>query len=287
MPVAAMLCCLVQAACERRQVGRSGVENARYTLGPPWQSSGYWFYPREQLSYEATGLAVVDQPLDGRKRITADGEAYDPGIASGAHQTLQLPVILRVQNLENGLTVMLRVNDRGPAAPGRLLSVTSRAADLLGMHPGDATRVRLTEQQTLSQGVLYQVQGAPKPLAVAAPVGVVQERSLMSQADSIPAVARMRVHEQPSIASADPLNPAISDGQPHPGALWIDAGTFSAVRIAGQLAARIRGSVHRQGRGRSAAYGVRIGPFGSVSEADAALDRAHSAGVTGARITVE
>ena len=71
-------------------------------------------------------------PRSGRGRSTANGEIYDPDRLVGAHRTLQLPAIVTVRNLQNGRELRLRVNDRGPAAPGRILGLSPRAAAVAG-----------------------------------------------------------------------------------------------------------------------------------------------------------
>ena len=273
--------------CGHRQPKSSSLPQPHYTLGSPWQSEGYWFYPSEELTYSATGLAVVDaRGRDGKS--TADGERYDPALLTGAHQTLQLPVILHVRNLENGLEIALRVNDRGPGSPGRLLSVTPRAAQLLQMVPGRATRVRLVEDESLSRRSWDRLEGAPEPDVIAAPVGTVQERSLMADNASgrvdRAGAARPMV---PEPVASEQAAEAVRTGVADPGALWIDAGRFSQPGYARRLAARLAGTVRQEGQGRSASFKVRVGPFELTAEADAALDRARSAGVTGARIIVE
>ena len=79
--------------------------------------------------------------LYGRK--TASGEVLRPGTLTAAHRTLPFGTCLRVINLENGRTVQVRVNDRGPYAAGRILDVSETAAHALGMHGRGVTRVRL------------------------------------------------------------------------------------------------------------------------------------------------
>ena len=275
----------VTGGCGQQRHEPAAVADPRYTVGRPWQGDGYWFYPTEELTYEATGLAVIDTRPASTAHLTADGETYDPAIPAGAHQTLQLPVILRVRNLENGLEIMLRVNDRGPSSPGRLLSVTPRAAQLLRMVPGEATRVRVTEDEAMSRSLWGHVKGTPAPDIVAAPVGAVQERSLMP--DNVPSGG------QPAAAQPSPSEPEMPQlqqvvaGSADPGELWVDAGRFSEPRYARHLALMLAGAVHQDGHGRSASFSVRTGPFERTAEADAALDRARSAGVTGARIIVE
>jgi rare lipoprotein A len=286
---AIMLGCGLLSACERREAPQSSLAHARYTLGAPWVSNGCWFYPAENFAYAATGLAIVDAPRRRATRVTADGEDYDPALATAAHQTLQLPAVLHVRNLENGREVLLRVNDRGPPSPGRLLSVSPRAAQLLGMVPGRPTRVRVVEDELLSRDLLRRVQGAPPPEIAAAPVGAVQEQSLMPAGGG----TRTTGTALPSAGDSSPamstgvLSDLVTMGPADPGQLWIDAGDFSQPVYARRLAARLAGTVRRNGRSGSAVFGVRVGPFSHVDQADAALDRARSAGVTGARIIVE
>ena len=79
--------------------------------------------------------------LYGRK--TASGEVLKPGTLTAAHRTLPFGTCLRVTNLENGRTVEVRVNDRGPYAGNRIVDVSETAAHALGMHARGVTRVRL------------------------------------------------------------------------------------------------------------------------------------------------
>ena len=62
----------------------------RYHVGVPYETGGVWYYPREDMRYEATGLAVVAPARDG---LTANGEAADGSALTAAHRTLQLPAV--------------------------------------------------------------------------------------------------------------------------------------------------------------------------------------------------
>ena len=236
----------------------------------------------------ATGLAVVDAPRPERRHRTADGELYDPAAFTASHQTLQLPVVFRVRNLENGRVLTVRVNDRGPASPRRLLSVTPGTAHLLGMIPGQATRVQVTEDESLSRALLRQVKDAPAADVTAAPVTVVQEQSLTSSSASnaLESAAVSPTHEADEHPDELSIG-ALTQGPADPGQLWIDAGHFSRRIYARRLASLLSGTIHQEGQGRSVLFGVRLGPFDLVTQADAALDRARSGGVTDARIIVE
>ncbi len=278
----------LMTGCGRRKLQEPASAGVHYVLGPPWRGDGCWFYPRDEGSYVATGLAVVDGPRQGSSSRTADGETYDPASLTASHQTLQLPVVLRVRNLENGRVVTLRVNDRGPASPGRLLSVTPASARLLGMIPRHATRIQITEDTSLSETVLHSVRNAPAGDLIAAPVAAVQEQSLTSPGTSkSPGKAAPLPLYQPEAPPTELTLGGLVQGSADPGRLWIDAGHFSQRVYARQLASSLAGTLRQEGHGRSASFSIWLGPFDLVTQADAALDRARSGGVTDARITVE
>ncbi|MDA7514370.1 septal ring lytic transglycosylase RlpA family protein [bacterium] len=74
---------------------------------------------------------------------TSLGERVMPFAVSGAHKTLPIPCRVKVSNLENGKTVKLRLNDRGPFIPGRIIDVTPRAAGKLGFKKDGLAQVRV------------------------------------------------------------------------------------------------------------------------------------------------
>jgi len=78
-----------------------------------------------------------------RGRPTASGERFDPGKFTAAHRSLAFDTCLRVENLENGRSVRVRVNDRGPFVKGRLIDVSAAAARALDFVERGVTRVRL------------------------------------------------------------------------------------------------------------------------------------------------
>jgi len=110
----------------------------RYLVGKPYTVRGQVYTPKEDPSYVAQGTASW-YGADFHGRLTANGEIFSANAISGAHPTLPLPSYVRVTNLDNGRSLVVRVNDRGPYLPGRLMDVSARAADLLGfMNRGSA-----------------------------------------------------------------------------------------------------------------------------------------------------
>ena len=126
--LAALVLSLLLGACAETQVashlakrlsqdGSTSAPPPGTKIGRPYQVSGVWYYPRMQPDYDETGIASwYGHPFHGRK--TANGETYDMNALTAAHKTLPLPTDVRVTNLENGRSIVLRVNDRGPFVAG-------------------------------------------------------------------------------------------------------------------------------------------------------------------------
>jgi rare lipoprotein A len=96
----------------------------------------------EPAHYSAVGLASWYGPRFGG-RPTANGETFDGGALTAAHPSLPLPSYVRVTNLDNGRSILLRVNDRGPYADGRLIDVSEYAANLLGFRGAGIAKVKV------------------------------------------------------------------------------------------------------------------------------------------------
>src|SRR5260370_42082625 len=93
-----------------------------YKIGEPYQQNGVWYEPHEQPGYDETGVASWYGPGFHGQR-TANGEIFDATALTAAHPTLPMPVNVRVTNLDNGRSLVLRVNDRGPFSRGRIIDV--------------------------------------------------------------------------------------------------------------------------------------------------------------------
>lgn len=113
-----------------------------YKVGPPYQVGGVWYVPAEQPDYEETGLASwYGANFHGRQ--TANGETFDSASFTAAHTTLPIPSLVEVTNLENGRTLKVRVNDRGPFSPARIIDLSQAAADELGFRTKGTASVRV------------------------------------------------------------------------------------------------------------------------------------------------
>ncbi len=266
---------------------------AHDVVGDGYQLGGVWYYPREMTRYEATGLAAITPAHAG---LTADGETFDDSALAAAHQTLQLPAIARVTNLENGRQVLLRLNDRGPASPGRLLGLTQHAADLLQATDGTQIRVQLDEGMTRT--LADQLGGGPHVALAAAPRDAIQSQALppppgagqSSRGAYAPGATAISAPPASAEAVPDRMPDQVGRGAPEAGQIFLRASEFGRIDYAQRLSAQLYGLnpvIETVQDGRDRRYRVRAGPFASVAQADSALDQARRAGVVDARLVVE
>ena len=110
--------------------------------GRPYQIRGQWYHPKEEPNYRKVGQASwYGSAFHGR--LTANGEVYDMHHLTAAHPTMPLPSYARVTNLENGTSLVVRVNDRGPFVSGRIIDLSRRSAEMLGTKGGGVARVEV------------------------------------------------------------------------------------------------------------------------------------------------
>ncbi len=101
-------------------------------IGKPYSINGRTYYPAYDASYDETGIASWYGPGFHGKR-TANGEVFNKYDLTAAHPTLPMPSLVRVTNLENGKSLIVRINDRGPFASNRLIDLSKVSAQKLGI----------------------------------------------------------------------------------------------------------------------------------------------------------
>ncbi|WDI31057.1 septal ring lytic transglycosylase RlpA family protein [Hyphococcus flavus] len=178
------------AGCATQRTASPGDASPHYKIGKPYKVNGRWYHPKEDPNYVETGVASwYGAQFHGR--LTANGEIFDMNRLSAAHTTLPLPSMVEVTNLENGRSITVRVNDRGPFAHNRIIDMSREAARKLDFEQQGTTRVR----------VRY---AGPAPLmARAAP----SDRSRPPQEEPIDRVARAAEVKEPSDTSGPPAAP--------------------------------------------------------------------------------
>jgi len=113
-----------------------------YKVGNPYKIFGVSYVPQNYEDFEEVGTASW-YGADFHGKLTANGETYNSGDMTAAHRTLPLPSIVRVTNLQNGKSAIVRVNDRGPFAKNRVIDVSEHAAEVLGFKDSGTTDVKV------------------------------------------------------------------------------------------------------------------------------------------------
>ncbi|HEY9233923.1 MAG TPA: septal ring lytic transglycosylase RlpA family protein, partial [Phenylobacterium sp.] len=114
----------------------------RYKVGAPYEVAGVWYVPKEEPNYDQEGTATW-YGSEHHLKSTANGEVFDRYALSAAHTTLPLPSIVEVTNLDNGRSLQVRVNDRGPFKNGAIIDLSQEAARQLGFEQQGQARVRV------------------------------------------------------------------------------------------------------------------------------------------------
>ncbi|MFM6972643.1 MAG: septal ring lytic transglycosylase RlpA family protein, partial [Alphaproteobacteria bacterium] len=127
---------------DKNNILQSGIYSGHFKIGKPYTAFGVSYIPQDYESFEEIGTASwYGSDFHGKK--TANGEIYNMGDLTAAHPTLPLPSLIRITNLANGKTQILRVNDRGPFAKNRIIDVSEKAAELLGFKGKGTTQVKV------------------------------------------------------------------------------------------------------------------------------------------------
>ena len=247
-------------------------QGGTYKIGNPYQIMGQYYVPAEDYEYTEVGMASW-YGRDFHAKKTANGENYDMNTLTAAHRTLPLPSIVKVTNLENGRSLVLRVNDRGPFVKNRIIDVSKRAAMLLGFLEQGTAKVRVNilahESKELKAALLGEAQPIrPTPVARIATddldrnvlVGAEQGNVITNAAAAFPGTGRM----------------------------YVQAGSFSYKSSADELSSKLNGvgnvQVMPADVDGNRFYRVRVGPFYQEDEANAILAKVKDAGIYSAKV---
>lgn len=311
---------LTLAACGSTSTSKPSVPSGaggHYKIGKPYQIAGLWYYPKEDERYDNTGIASWYGPqFHGKK--TANGETFDQEQLTAAHPTLPMPILVRVTNLENGRSVVVRVNDRGPFAAGREIDMSRKAAEVLGFERKGTAKVRV---QYVGRAPLPGSPGtyvnnetftAPKPemdesekrvtsipssgivtaTTLAAPIGAKTAAASASMVTPQPSMAP--IADAPvDIAPPEPDGTVQQVAVAPSSGIYVQAGSFqnftNAEAVHQKLLAQGVQNVQVSPTyiDGTKFYRVRVGPMSDVSAADASLKSMSQSGNAGARIIIE
>ncbi|WP_439545331.1 septal ring lytic transglycosylase RlpA family protein [Sandarakinorhabdus sp.] len=227
-------------------------------IGKPYQVAGITYYPADDRDYREEGIASWYGP-GFHASSTANGERYDQDDITAAHRTLPMPSWVEVQNLDNGRRLTVRINDRGPFARNRIIDLSRKSAQLLGVDRAGTARVRLRR--------VYPAGKLPEP---------VSDKRVVLAAVETPAVATIALpagNNSPAAATKSGPNwlvqvAALSDGGR---VSWLKGFLSSFGPVLTEAAP---GGLTR----------VRLGPFRNMAQASAALAQVRAAGYGDARL---
>ena len=285
-----------------------------FKVGNSYRVDGRWYHPEETYNHSETGIASW-YGAEFHGKPTANGEIFDMNELTAAHKTLQLPSLVRVTNLENGRSLVVRVNDRGPFKRSRVIDLSKRAAELLGFKNKGTAKVRL---QVLSQESMAIAEAARRGQDTRGVEIAMNEKgrlpATISRPDERPPVKQQKIimastapSQRPGVqpverASLTPAVPGhVSNGTFYPDAvvttvpvtpttIYVQAGAFTILDNAQILAQQLqtigRAKVYPAMVNSQQFYRVRI-PAENVEQADALLARVAEAGNKNAIIVVD
>jgi rare lipoprotein A len=243
------------------------------------------------VGYRERGVASWYGPGFHKVR-TSIGEPYDMYGMTAAHKTLPLPAYVRVTNLQNGRSVVVRVNDRGPFVGNRIIDLSYSAAVKLDMLRNGTAMVEVRTIDPSAPPPVITASATPTPAAAppAATAPTIVAPAAAAPAGSTPAAA-------PAATAPGTATPTLGGGVTSPAvaatALFVQAGAFSDPANAERLAEKLRGGSYGkvivrddQIAGRRM-YRVRIGPVPSVAEFDRVVAALERAGIHDAHLALD
>jgi len=284
---------------QKRETAEEAVVAApRYKVGNPYKVAGVWYYPERDLTYDDTGIGSwYGDEFAGK--LTANGEIFDPELVTAAHKTLPMPSVVRVTNLDNGKSLVVRINDRGPFVAGRIIDLSREAARRIGYKDNGLARVRvqLLAEQSLrleklaKNGEFPSVDGArstamPEVEAVAKPTVNLTAKSNTGRSaySSTNGQSALDLLSQSRVGEVMTVSPVITQ-------IWVQVGAFHSESSAASVLAQVQtlgnGEISSLSKAGQTLHRVRLGPVQSVSEADKLLDGVMNIGFSGARIIVD
>jgi rare lipoprotein A len=275
----------------------NGVVDGPARTGAPYTIAGRTYTPVDQVDYDDVGYASwYGAELAGRP--TASGESFEPSGISAAHRTLPLPSYVEVTRLDTGRTILVRINDRGPADPNRTIDLSTGAAEQLGITELGMVPVRIRRTNPVESERAALRAGQPVAARLDTPDSLLEILRERAGRLPVPAGARAMATAPARPATPAPASATVAPAATAPavaaptiaapvpagaGGYIVQVAAFSSRARADALARRLTATVVPSGN----LFRVRYGPFATAAEAQAAVARARSLGQPGAVIQRE
>jgi len=245
------------------------VADSPVKIGKSYQVAGVWYYPADDGAYDEVGLASwYGAQFHGGQ--TANGERFDMDRVGAAHKTLPLPSYVEVTAIDSGRTILVRINDRGPFVTNRIIDLSRRSAQLLGIERSGVSRVRVrrvypsdTDRLALRSGRA----AAERAYATSADLALLRQRLAVRPPDPV---------APPRVAAAVPVAAVPVGGW------FIQVAALGNRDKAEEIAEFVAGRIEQAG----ALWRVRMGPYKSEADATSALAQVRSDGYQEARLVL-
>ena len=259
------------------------IQKPIYKIGKKYNVNGKYYYPQKDLNYNKTGIASWYGPKFHGK-LTANGEIYNQYALTAAHKTLPLPSAVKVTNLKNNKSLVLRINDRGPFVNDRIIDLSSKAADILDLKREGTGLVR---------------------------VQILKEKSLhlekLAKQGSFPEIADLKETELPKITIPKKVSVKIKDTKNQKIVskkinynlknlnkeyqIYIKLASFSSRENAELMKKKVsyidKVKIYEIYKMNKTLYQVKAGPFSSVEKVDGFYLLLLKKGMQGAKIIIE
>ena len=311
--VCALLSILLLTACGTSKPPYKGIK-----IGKPYEVNGQIYVPKYKPDYDEVGIASWYGPgFHGGH--TASGERYDQNDLTAAHKTLPLPSLVRVTNLDNGMSAVLRVNDRGPFVSRRIIDLSKGSAIKLGVYRSGTAKVRVEFLDKETREYVSHLPNGAQSLAAldrykannthvvenvrhqeiveiadAAPEGNVTSNDL-SNSEQLPFTAPPITGRAATASNWTPSDPAVAPHQtivasnkPIVSGYYIQVATYGVKSNADRMYERIaqitKARIGETDVSDRKFYRVQAGPFNSSEEAKKMLSKLATIGISGAKI---
>ena len=262
---------------------KKSIQKPIYKIGKKYNVGGKYYYPKKDLNYNKTGIASWYGPKFHGK-LTANGEIYNQYALTAAHKTLPLPSAVKVTNLKNSKSIILRINDRGPFVNDRIIDLSSKAADILDLKREGTGLVRV---QILREKSLY--------------------LEKLAKQGSFPEIADLKEVELPKIFIHNKVAVKIKNTKNQKNIskkinynlknlnkaykIYIKLASFSSNKNAEIMKKKVsyidKVKIHKIYKMNKTFYQVKAGPFSSVEKVDELYSLLLKKGMQGAKIIIE
>ncbi|MCK5285184.1 MAG: septal ring lytic transglycosylase RlpA family protein [Alphaproteobacteria bacterium] len=320
-----LLSLLILSACAQTQFASHIIKQSlpeasksegSFKVGSSYKVAGKRYTPKETYSYTETGIASwYGSNFHGKS--TANGEIFDMNELTAAHKTLQLPSLVRVTNLENGRSLIVRINDRGPFKRGRIIDLSKRSAELLGFKNKGTAKVKVKvlgkESRVIAQAAKRGQSTRGVEIAMNENTHNISKRvnllnKKLASTNTKPVIpidstqdASLHVIERQSLDliqipgsfksgnfMPDPVVRQLPVTQTN---IYVQVGSFgdqnNAIKLAQSLQSTEHAKIYPAIVNEKQFYRVRLGPIDSITKADFVLENIVEAGCNEAIIVVD